>query len=209
MSDFRLQTLEEEIILKKIKLVIVDSVASVVRKEFSTNRKSVVTRQELLSKEASILKYLAETFNIPVVVVNQVTTTYRNYQTQPFEGAIQVSGYTTPALGTLWSHSVNNRLVMEYEGEGRKLTIAKSPISPVVSFSYQISSSGVELLSEGDIAPDNFWNMRISSKRSAAPGMRIESQHHVSVTKQQSGLFEYPSAVPENVTPFFGHSMKQ
>uniref|UniRef100_A0A8C5L938 RAD51 paralog B n=1 Tax=Jaculus jaculus TaxID=51337 RepID=A0A8C5L938_JACJA len=63
----RIETLEEEIISKGIKLVIIDSVASVVRKEFDTQLQgNIKERNKLLAKEASLLKYLAEEFSIPV-----------------------------------------------------------------------------------------------------------------------------------------------
>lgn len=63
----RIKSLEEEIISKNVKLIIVDSVASVVRKEFDTKRQgNLKERSNLLTKEASILKYLAEEFSIPV-----------------------------------------------------------------------------------------------------------------------------------------------
>ncbi|KAK9409810.1 DNA repair protein RAD51 2 like, partial [Crotalus adamanteus] len=71
----RINSLEEEIISKNVKLIIVDSVASVIRKEFDTKRQgNLKERSNLLSKEASILKYLAEEFSIPVILTNQITT---------------------------------------------------------------------------------------------------------------------------------------
>ena len=63
----RLQNLEEDLITKNIKLVIVDSIASLVRKEFdSRGSKNMIERTNLLAKEAAILKYVAEEFKIPV-----------------------------------------------------------------------------------------------------------------------------------------------
>ncbi|CAI5763825.1 repair RAD51 homolog 2 isoform X2 [Podarcis lilfordi] len=63
----RIESLEEEIISKNAKLVVIDSVASVVRKEFDTKLQgNLQQRSNLLSREASILKYLAEEFSIPV-----------------------------------------------------------------------------------------------------------------------------------------------
>ena len=53
----RLQRLEEEIISKRVKLVILDSVASLVRKEFDSRLfRNLNERTALLSKEAAILK---------------------------------------------------------------------------------------------------------------------------------------------------------
>nr|XP_054759129.1 DNA repair protein RAD51 homolog 2-like [Lytechinus pictus] len=62
----RLETLEEDLIEKGIRLVILDSVASLVRKEFDGRvGRNMVERTNLLSKQAAILKYLAEEFSIP------------------------------------------------------------------------------------------------------------------------------------------------
>ncbi|XP_077906232.1 DNA repair protein RAD51 homolog 2 isoform X3 [Ictidomys tridecemlineatus] len=62
----RIESLEEEIISKGIKLVIIDSVASVVRKEFDTQLQgNMRERNKFLAKESSLLKYLAKEFSIP------------------------------------------------------------------------------------------------------------------------------------------------
>lgn len=64
---FRIMSLEEEIISKKVKLIIIDSVASVVRKEFDTKLQgNLAERSNFLTRGASVLKYLAEEFSIPV-----------------------------------------------------------------------------------------------------------------------------------------------
>ncbi len=142
----------------------------------------------------------------------------------------------TAALGIVWAHAVNTRLVLEFkdldfmasvagsnsravpisQGEQREkrcITIAKSPISAVRSFSYCVDSGGIKLVAteeveeeeeEGAIAmmmatsssssssstqpsssslqdksrSTNFWERAIASRSSAAPGLRIESQHH-------------------------------
>jgi RAD51-like protein 1 len=64
---------ENVIIEKNVKLIVVDSIASLARKEFDVS--SMVTRQRLLSKIAAILKRYAEIFHIPVIVTNQVLGT--------------------------------------------------------------------------------------------------------------------------------------
>ncbi|XP_075783467.1 DNA repair protein RAD51 homolog 2 isoform X3 [Pelodiscus sinensis] len=62
----RIETLEEEIISKKVKLVIIDSIASVVRKEFDMKLQgNLLERSNFLARGASLLKYLAEEFSIP------------------------------------------------------------------------------------------------------------------------------------------------
>ena len=53
----RLQRLEEEVISKRVKLVILDSIASLVRKEFDSRvSRNLNERTALLSKEAAVLK---------------------------------------------------------------------------------------------------------------------------------------------------------
>nr|XP_033808986.1 DNA repair protein RAD51 homolog 2 isoform X2 [Geotrypetes seraphini] len=158
----RIESLEEEIISKKVKLVIVDSVASVVRKEFDTQLQGNLTkRSNLLAREASLLKYLAEEFSIPVILTNQITT--RLSRNAPRIDLVSpaddlslseaseteeegVRGYVTAALGNTWSHSVNTRLILQYHGaHGRQIIVAKSPLAPFSVFSYTIQNSGLVL----------------------------------------------------------------
>lgn len=56
-------SIQEVIIEQSIKLVILDSIASIVRKEFDNNSSD---KSSLLLEQASILKEVAEGFNIPV-----------------------------------------------------------------------------------------------------------------------------------------------
>ena len=58
--------MEEDIIQKNIKLIVLDSVASLVRKEYSNVQGGMMRRTDFLASEAALLKYIAETFNIPV-----------------------------------------------------------------------------------------------------------------------------------------------
>lgn len=76
------------------------------------------------------------------------------------------------------------------------MTIAKSPASPVVSFLYDISESGIELdtSSEDILHTENYWEAKILTKTSSAPGMRTESQH----TLARQGQFFYPAPQPKN-----------
>ena len=63
----RLQKLEEHIIACNAKLVIVDSIASVVRKEYdSAINRNMAERSSFLVRVAALLKYTAEAFSIPV-----------------------------------------------------------------------------------------------------------------------------------------------
>ncbi|XP_023402061.2 DNA repair protein RAD51 homolog 2 isoform X3 [Loxodonta africana] len=128
----RIESLEEEIISKGVKLVIIDSVASVVRKEFDTQLQgNMKERSKFLAREAASLKYLAEEFSIPVILTNQITTHLsRTLASQadlvspaddlsPSEGS-SASSCVTAALGNTWSHSVNTRLILQYLDSERR-----------------------------------------------------------------------------------------
>jgi len=135
------------------KLLVVDSVASLVRHEFGNS--SLPSRQAELTKEAQTLKYLAETFSIPILVTNQVTTKFSepcrdkaSHQGEiPHHPAAERDAFRdgeaflTAALGPAWSHSVNTRVVLEQTpgtASGRVLTVAKSPIAPVTTIQFEI-----------------------------------------------------------------------
>lgn len=179
-----LKELEEKIILNNVKLIIVDSIASIVRKEFDSS--TLHKRQHLLNDEASLLKYYAESFHIPVVVTNQVNS-LPSQKIEENDHSLFKIRYATAALGTVWSHCVNTRLVLEYyhpnevieEAKDRKLfrmIIAKSPVSPVISFPYYIDSNGLNLIKKSnnhqvnineiddyymEIDSSNYWDQMI------------------------------------------------
>ncbi|XP_030201488.1 DNA repair protein RAD51 homolog 2 isoform X2 [Gadus morhua] len=123
----RLDRLEVDIISTKAGLVILDSVASVVRKEFDTTLPgNLASRSNLLTQEASTLKYLAHQFNIPVVLTNQITTYLGNGGGGvPGEGD---SGYVIAALGNTWSHTVNTRLIVQYVDARQRQATTRSQL---------------------------------------------------------------------------------
>ncbi|XP_061668095.1 DNA repair protein RAD51 homolog 2 isoform X3 [Syngnathoides biaculeatus] len=138
----RLEKLEEILIATKAGLIILDSVASVVRKEFDTTLPgNLLLRSNVLGEEATTLKYLAHQFNIPVVVTNQITTQIGGQGSGPdTEGD---SGIVTAALGNTWAHSVNTRFILQYgDGHQRQLLVAKSPVAPFAVLNYTIQKEG-------------------------------------------------------------------
>ncbi|XP_020603689.1 DNA repair protein RAD51 homolog 2-like [Orbicella faveolata] len=102
--------------------------------------------------------YLAETFHIPVVVTNQITTRFVNARSSSGSAAFQDvdgadaepddddSSHVTAALGNTWSHAVNTRLIVQYMDERfRQVLISKSPVAPFASFVYTIHAQGIVL----------------------------------------------------------------
>jgi RAD51-like protein 1 len=144
----RLSNIQRLIIEKNVRLLLVDSVAAVARQEYS----SIVHRQQWLNKQASLLKFIAERFDIPVIVTNQVTTTFRSSSN---------TSNLLPALGNTWSHCVNTRLLLNATKEIRYfnnnnsnvqnseevikhvLKITKSPLSGPIEVQYDINERGI------------------------------------------------------------------
>lgn len=125
----RLNGLEEALIDRGVRLLIVDSVAALARAQFG--RGQLTQRQELLGQIASALKQLAERLGMAAFVTNQVTTRVgarvRHAHADAAGGGDDATGdapgSVTAALGTKWAHCVNTRLVLEgsidgVEGEG-------------------------------------------------------------------------------------------
>lgn len=145
-----LASMENVIIASNVKLIILDSVASSFRREF--DKTSIAERQALLIDQAQTLKKLTELYNIPCLVSNQVTA--------------NISDSTvTAALGPMWAHAVNTRLVLEcIGGEGvgsRRLHIAKSPIAPVCYLDFDIGDSGLICASDHmEMRPSNYWGTK-------------------------------------------------
>ncbi|KAL3147194.1 DNA repair protein RAD51 [Trebouxia sp. C0010 RCD-2024] len=170
-----IKALEGSIIDHNIKLVLVDSIAALARSEFS--RDKVVDRQQMLGQQAAILKSLAETFRIPVVVVNQVTAQVHAPANHPFQGSAstgnrQQESHLTAALGTVWAHAVNTRLVLESVADVRYIKVAKSPAAPLAAFAYRITEAGLNLL-DGHRVPDqvqsSIINMHVAHEISYEP----------------------------------------
>ena len=139
---------------KNVKLLLVDSVAAVARQEYS----SIVHRQAWLNQQASLLKYIAERFEIPVVVTNQVTTRFNSHS----DGGQENSSSLLPALGNTWSHCVNTRLVLDAEkttiGDHHNTTTmmmtdtnsGQAPVEPGASGGTTTTSAGKSLKDDID-----------------------------------------------------------
>jgi len=154
-----LDSLEEVIIEKDVKFVVIDSIAAIARREFDT--KALWHRQALLGKQAALLKLLAENYDIPVLVTNQVTTT-RNAPTGfsfNSPSAKLTGSNTIAALGTAWAHCVNTRLILQhFRDKSNMVTVAKSPVSAVFSFPYIITDAGLQRTDEPAMqSSNNYW----------------------------------------------------
>ncbi|CAM9740363.1 unnamed protein product [Ectocarpus sp. 12 AP-2014] len=162
----RLETLQARMIESNVRLIVLDSIAALARRDFA--REDTLSRQELLTRQAAVLKSLAYTFSAVVLVTNQVTTSF--YPTSGLQGGsrqsiashtnsssgegksaseTEVSGgrgdsYIIPALGNTWHHCVSNRLILEQHDGHREMHLTKSPLAPAVSCRFVVRESGIE-----------------------------------------------------------------
>ncbi|KAF5937478.1 hypothetical protein HYC85_024984 [Camellia sinensis] len=129
-----LQQIKVSLLQHQVKLLVIDSMTAVVSGS------------------------LAEFSRIPVVVTNQVRSQCSDeisqyaFQVQSRDDTIEESArfdsHLVPALGIHWSHAVTIRLVLEAKSGERFMKVAKSPISPPLVFPFNITSSGISLLSD-------------------------------------------------------------
>jgi RecA/RadA recombinase len=100
------ENLESTMSRVQARLVVVDSIAALARRDFDGS--GLRARQAQLSDIAAKLKQLADAYNAVVLVTNQVSGVLADD-----EGGALPSGMVRPALGNTWSHCVNTRLVLE------------------------------------------------------------------------------------------------
>lgn len=107
-----LQNLGTELEKRSVALIIIDSIAMLARIEMTQD--DIPKRQRMLAQQAGLLKRAAEQFNLTVVTTNQVTAGFGDGTGQ------------RAALGVLWSHCVNSRLVLEQSQGVRCIRVCSS-----------------------------------------------------------------------------------
>jgi len=135
----RFKSLEPVIIEKKIRLIVIDSIAAPVRIKF--DREHFQQRQTMLSELAATMKFLAEQFGLSILVTNQVTTKFNQPNATTAETAeskLFDASSLSAALGVAWAHSVNTRFSFQDCGTKKLFTIAKSPLVPVSSHPFRV-----------------------------------------------------------------------
>ncbi|KAL9244408.1 hypothetical protein vseg_018188 [Gypsophila vaccaria] len=156
-----LQQIKVSLLQNKVKLLIIDSMAALISGECELSN----PRQHALGWHISFLKSLAELSRIPIVVTNQVRSQSQDgvslfpFQHNPARDTVQdmadtpsrFDSHLIAALGIHWAHAVSVRLILELRSGQRLIKIAKSPISPPLEFQYEITSSGILLLSDNGV----------------------------------------------------------
>ncbi|KAK6159310.1 hypothetical protein DH2020_006624 [Rehmannia glutinosa] len=149
-----LQQIRVSLLQHHVKLLIIDSMAALTSGRIWPG----TPRHHPLGWHISFIKSLAECCRIPVVVTNQVRSQVRDEasryifqvqsRTDTMEDPSKFDSHLVAALGIHWAHAVSIRLVLESRSGQRLIKIAKSSISPSVGFFFNITSSGISLLSD-------------------------------------------------------------
>jgi len=116
------------------KLVIVDSIISLHRAEFS-GRETLAERQQRLGKMLNKLRRYADIYNIAVVITNQVVSYTDNSQFG--------SDYIRPAGGNIMGHSSTYRIFLKKTGKNRVAIMFDSPYHPNQQTKFAISDDGI------------------------------------------------------------------
>ena len=106
--------LEQEIVINNTEMIIIDSLASIVRREFIGSDVSTLhERSMFLSKISNRLKLISQTLNVSVILSNQILI-----------GGEDDENAAVPALGSTWSHFINTRFILQFvDNQKREVSI--------------------------------------------------------------------------------------
>lgn len=122
----------------KIKLLIIDSITNLHRKEY-LGRGTLADRQARLNSVMGYLVRQAEIFNIAIIITNQV-------QSSP--GGSPYMDSTKPVGGNVVAHSSTYRLYLIKAGKNRIAKMIDSPYHPYSDIRFSITKAGIG--EEGD-----------------------------------------------------------
>jgi len=119
-----------------------------------------MARTRSLATVASILSDVASSFEVAVVVINQMTTKFG----APNPGATaaasscgETQSRLVPALGESWAHATTTRLVLSMPSSShsqtyRTCTLVKSPHKPCGSATYKVLEAGIRDVDTPDVS---------------------------------------------------------
>jgi len=184
-----LERLDTDTVLNKYQLIILDSIASTVRREFhGSQSESLVNRAKLLAKIAKTLKELAQHHDVAIVATNQITTQFVEKSVEADEDGDaddddeknmeEPRGVVTAALGNSWSHFINVRIALDYDCDERvsnfgsrtlsqrRLKVLKCPFARQAILYYVLKERGPVVVSEPEMLEETgVWNLCTKSAR--------------------------------------------
>jgi DNA repair protein RadA len=121
----------------KAKMVIIDSIISLHRAEF-TGRGTLADRQQRLNNMLHKLVRLTEIYNIAIVITNQVQSSPDTFFGDP----------TKAAGGNVLGHTSTYRIYLRKSGENRVAKMIDSPYHPYSETRFTINERGTDDLEE-------------------------------------------------------------
>ena len=117
------------------KMVIIDSIISLHRAEFS-GRGTLAERQQRLGKMLNKLRRYADIYNVAVVITNQVVS-YADGSHHGFD-CMKAAG------GNIVAHGSTYRIFLRKSGKNRVAIMEDSPYQPYQRTKFSISESGIQ-----------------------------------------------------------------
>jgi DNA repair protein RadA len=117
----------------KAKMIIIDSIISLHRAEFS-GRGTLADRQQRLNGIMHKLVRIAEIYNVAIIVTNQVQSTPDTFFGDP----------TKPAGGNVIGHASTYRVYLRKAGNDRIAKIIDSPYHPYSDVRFTVNEKGVD-----------------------------------------------------------------
>ncbi|RIA97301.1 RAD51-like protein c-like protein [Glomus cerebriforme] len=133
----------------RVKLLVIDSIAFHFRQQFD----NMALRTRLLNGLAQDLNKFAQSYELAVVIFNQMTTKFK------ISGRYNLKDQAAlvPALGESWSHQCTNRVVLYWRNEIRCAQLVKSPSLQETTVHYQINSNGIRDYQADSISGKRRW----------------------------------------------------
>jgi DNA repair protein RadA len=117
------------------RLVIIDSIISLHRAEFS-GRETLAERQQRLAKMLNKLRKYADVYNIAIIITNQVISTPQSSQFGL--DSLKAAG------GNIMGHGTTYRIFLKKSGRNRVAVMYDSPCHPYQQVKFAISDSGIQ-----------------------------------------------------------------
>jgi DNA repair protein RadA len=133
--EFVISNLGKSIEQYNARLVIVDSIISLHRAEFS-GRETLAERQQRLAKMLNKLRKYADVYNIAVVITNQVISTPQSSQFGL--DSLKAAG------GNIMGHGTTYRIFLKKSGRNRVAVMYDSPCHPYQQVKFSISDAGIQ-----------------------------------------------------------------
>ncbi|MGI0015731.1 MAG: DNA repair and recombination protein RadA, partial [Nitrososphaera sp.] len=121
----------------KARMIIIDSIISLHRAEFS-GRGTLADRQQRLNSIMHKLVRISEIYNVAIVVTNQVQATPDTFFGDP----------TKPAGGNVIGHASTYRIYLRKAGTDRIARIIDSPYHPYSDVRFTVTDAGIEDVTE-------------------------------------------------------------